>query len=1589
MKTIVLACVLSLLGAAGCGQQKNPVGAAKLQLKRHAYAAAIKTLRGAPPEVRNTYAAQILLARAYRGASQYDNSINAYKKAASLDKKQTAPFVGMAEVAEELGGKATSDREKAKHQMRALAYCNAAMAVDDTNAEVYGVRARLYEARGELEKALEDREKAIARDPDNASYRLDQAKTLLRLKRPDEASVIVEKAITRGASAEALELKADMILATRKPGAVKEARTLLERAVAEEGTKPEVRGRILSTLSSLCLELNDLDGARKWLAQLEKYPRFRGQAMFQKGSILVREKEWKEAYDQFKLLESTNIPQVLVQLAFVEERLDMQNQAIGHYKKVAELVPKYLPAHLALARLFLVRGLYQESMKHCNAALAEQPGNEAALRYRARIRRMPSGKLHSRALARIDYLKILLQKPNSVSANLDIADLYIEQGQPGMAINHANRANAIEDSPRAHLTLGRAYLLLHQAGQKPAQGPPNLERATTHLEKAYAGDKESFTAVRWLANAYAAAEKLNMSNKAIVLLRDHIGRNPRQGQVYIALAEQLERMGDLSEAVKTMVRAALVRGIRGFDIGLLGRAQFLAGDYKGAISTWEQMLTGARAEAGVPVIFRLGLATALASEGQHAKAQTCVGAAIFEGGQKQAGTVLLAACLAIQAGHYGRATQLIDTHEYPSTKAKQPYLDFVEACRKAGEGGKRVARLMNEGLMCSEFNNPKGAMKRFVEAAQLLPDSTAPLYVQISALVRASRFEDIPRIFKALFKKSPQDGFAHYQYAMMKDRLPVSIEQRAHLELALDFDPELAAAHVALAELLLRESLKGSAKARSAELLGKALSHSEEASRLQGGGTRQSLEQTARVHYAITKLRRTELLEEENPDEIDAKRTLAKESATATRAFLQKLKDKFPSSVEVIKTFIRFELIEKEYGTAVGLAGEFIENHKSDDRQLRVLLCEALIKQGKHAKMPKLLERARAELNRLIAADPLYMPAYRTLVNLFDLTERSDLVARTLARMRALDRSNPRIALKLALAYIEINQPADAMAIYEDILASIKRAPAGPTTFVLRRLATVGSARCITLMPTSSEAERVANIKKAVAALAPLSSVSPDGPPYVDAMLLRGELFEKLGKSSEALRLYREAQALAPKHYRTLRSLVVFHCSQREYGKLVELMREKVIPLREYDPFEQSRLALALVARNAPGDIAAAQAAVAKARDLMSRRDNVERELAPELSELYHHARVLVHVAAKKYHDARTVAKKGTVDAMQRSAYVRIIDACVRDATKKRAFVVSFADYVLFSSHGAMDEAVARLKEALKRFPGNYYLLTRLGSVYNRMNEMGKVADTLEQRIIASEAPGSVMTESDRLKLHSRLISTYLVRLAPHTPETIRKADAACIRALKRWPREVELLAFHATVRGLQRDKEQLVVALKRLIAAAKEGETEWVHAQKRLAIEYSLMEQHDKALEVCNLIERYTRSDARWQNNWAWLLATAPTPDFEGAIARADRAKTLSPTSAEIRDTLGWILHLGGKYSRAHVELNYAAVQKPKDASIQYHLGANYVELGKHKEALQALERALTLVRNGAEMASEDRDACKKLAAATKAKLPAVTPKK
>jgi putative PEP-CTERM system TPR-repeat lipoprotein len=88
--------------------------------------------------------------------------------------------------------------------------------------------------------------------------------------------------------------------------------------------------------------------------------------------------------------------------------------------------------------------------------------------------------------------------------------------------------------------------------------------------------------------------------------------------------------------------------------------------------------------------------------------------------------------------------------------------------------------------------------------------------------------------------------------------------------------------------------------------------------------------------------------------------------------------------------------------------------------------------------------------------------------------------------------------------------------------------------------------------------------------------------------------------------------------------------------------------------------------------------------------------------------------------------------------------------------------------------------------------------------------------------------------------------------------------------------------------------------------------------------------------------------NNLAWIYTEQKNPK---ALALAERAHKLAPTSASVQDTYGWALVAAGQAKTALPILTQAAKAAPKVPAIQYHLAVAQARSGDRAGARSTLE--------------------------------------
>ena len=114
----------------------------------------------------------------------------------------------------------------------------------------------------------------------------------------------------------------------------------------------------------------------------------------------------------------------------------------------------------------------------------------------------------------------------------------------------------------------------------------------------------------------------------------------------------------------------------------------------------------------------------------------------------------------------------------------------------------------------------------------------------------------------------------------------------------------------------------------------------------------------------------------------------------------------------------------------------------------------------------------------------------------------------------------------------------------------------------------------------------------------------------------------------------------------------------------------------------------------------------------------------------------------------------------------------------------------------------------------------------------------------------------------------------------------------------------------------------------------------------------HGAAIEQFRQVVAADPNDAQASNNLAYLLVQY-RDDHDTALAFAQKAVELAPTTPEYCDTLGWVLYRKGVYDSAIKYLERAS-SNPQNVIWKYHLAMAYAKAGDIQRARTTLNAAL-----------------------------------
>ncbi len=454
----------------------------------------------------------------------------------------------------------------------ALESAERALELNPDCASAHAELGALYDLSGSLDDALAEWFKALALQPPVQSHRCGAASVYLRMKRPDDAQVLIEKGLHEGRQDAALYNQLGLVFESK--GMLAEAQKCFAQAVRMAPAKGVYR----YNLSRIRLALKQ-DDARGDLEEAVRMNPWEAGWRRQLGVLYEASGDWERALVEFEGSLETEpesreglwcTGRALVRLGKLDEAVELLQRALA------------LPGEAPLAGVYdllaVIRrqqGRPREALHHSRQALKLEPlTHEYQLNLALTLK-----ALGQTDKADAEIQRIATEAPNLAPARYQLGLIYEERGQLQKALreylqaiaNDGNEVSYLKRAARAHIALGQpepAAAILRKAFKLTRDDPELwIERARLATAQGNLGhglqccQKAISIANRAAFHCDLAQllRKMGRMAEAVAEVQVAISMEPRNPQWQSNLGELIEEQGDLEEA------AALYRNVIQMD----------------------------------------------------------------------------------------------------------------------------------------------------------------------------------------------------------------------------------------------------------------------------------------------------------------------------------------------------------------------------------------------------------------------------------------------------------------------------------------------------------------------------------------------------------------------------------------------------------------------------------------------------------------------------------------------------------------------------------------------------------------------------------------------------------------------------------------------------------------------------------------------------------------------------------------------------------------------------------------------------------------------------------------------------------------
>jgi putative PEP-CTERM system TPR-repeat lipoprotein len=442
---------------------------------------------------------------------------------------------------------------------------------DSKNPQVHALLSEAYMKQGKMSDALEELQKANAANNGGANdllYKRQLALAELRYGNTDQAITDLQKLAAQDPGSS--ELAGPLIAALLKAGKVDEALAATEqmaKAAPKSAYPAFYRGQIL-------LGKRDVKGAiAAFGTALDLDPKFVPALFYraQAQEALNQTAAANQDLDRLLQVDPGNSPALVMKAAILAAQTGKDPQAIALLNQAIAKSPKNTLAHMALAKLLMLRGKYPDALAAINVWLKDIPDDPEGLARLGQVQ-LALGKKKD---AEATFKTLTTKVPQSSAAQMLLAGALSTNGDTAGAKAAANQAiHLTPDSLQA-----RSQFIALAFSQGDTQG---AVASAKEMQSAHPSSEADLL----LSETYL---RMKNTSDAIAVLKQSLATRP-DTRVLIRLCELSQATGDLKGA---MALSANWLSTHPNDMAVhrLHAGQLLAtGDQKGAGEEYEAVL---------------------------------------------------------------------------------------------------------------------------------------------------------------------------------------------------------------------------------------------------------------------------------------------------------------------------------------------------------------------------------------------------------------------------------------------------------------------------------------------------------------------------------------------------------------------------------------------------------------------------------------------------------------------------------------------------------------------------------------------------------------------------------------------------------------------------------------------------------------------------------------------------------------------------------------------------------------------------------------------------------------------------------------